>query len=531
MRNLLITATYSAMLWVSSGIGSTLQAQEVTNPQSSFLVREIRVVGATILSPEEISRITRPFENRPITLADLRQVANQITSIYQERNYITSRAIIPPDQNLQAGVVTIQVLEGTLERIEITRTPDSTEKLLNSYLRDRILLGADPPLNFTKLEEELQLLRNDPLISQLTATLFQGSQPNTSILRVTFREAPSLFARPFVDNYGNVSTGIIRTGITIQELNASRIGDVLTFNYTRGGTADGYGISYKYPVNPRGGTVAVNFSGSNNPFTFGNAPPLAIVTNSQILEFTYRQPLVRSIRQEFALSLGLALEGSFSSLNGVSFNFQNGVVDDGLSQSRVIKFGQDYLSRDEAGAWVFRSSFNLGIGGLGATIRENAPDGRFFTWIGQALRVQRIGGDRDSLVFLRVNAQLATDSLLSLNKFGLGGVPTVRGYRQNQLVGDNGVQASVEFQFPIAKDDRENAILKLHPFLEGGTVWNFSGLNPDPQALVSVGLGVSYQPLCNLNLRVDVGVPLVNANNPGTNLQDSGIHFSINGNF
>jgi hemolysin activation/secretion protein len=197
----------------------------------------------------------------------------------------------------------------------------------------------------------------------------------------------------------------------------------------------------------------------------------------------------------------------------------------------VIRFGQDYLTRDEAGAWALRSTFNLGIGALGATIRQNAADGRFFSWVGQVLRVQRIGGDRDSLAFLRFNFQLADRTLLSLNKFSVGGAQTVRGYRQNQNVGDNGIQASLELQFPIIKDDQENSIVKLHPFVEAGTVWNANGINPSPQTLFSLGLGATYQPIRNLIFRLDVGIPLINANNPGTNLQDSGIHFSINGNF
>ncbi len=530
MKNLLSLMVGSILGWLPFTITtvSELQAQQA---EVSFTLRRIEVVDSTILTPAEINQITAPFLNRSLTLAELRQLADQITNIYQQRNYITSRAFIPPDQNLLGGVVKIQVIEGTLERIDISRTPNSPNRLNDDYVRSRLELGAEPPLNFTRLEEELQLLRNDPLIADLKASLVSGSEPSKSILQVRFQEVPSFSANFSFDDYGNVSTGILRAGVVFQELNASGIGDCLSVNYTRSGTADGYGLSYTYPLNPRGGTLTYSFSGGYNPFTFGATPPLQILTTSQIHELTYRQPLVRKPQEEFALSLGFAFEGSFSSLNGVSFNFLDNIVGDGLSQSRVLRFVQDYLKRDTQGAWALRSTFNLGIGFLGATLRNNAADGRFFYWLGQVLRVQKIGGDRDSLAFLRLNFQFADSSLLSLNKFSVGGVQTVRGYRQNQNVGDNGIQASVELQFPILKDSDDNSLVKLHPFVEAGTVWNANGINPVPQTLVSIGLGATYQPIRNLIFRLDVGIPLVNANNPNTNLQDSGIHFSVSGSF
>lgn len=530
MQKLLSLTVGFILGWLPYAI-STAYELPAQPTEASFTLRRIEVVGSSILSPAEINQITAPFLNRSVTLTQLRQLADQITNIYQQRNYITSRAFIPPDQNLQGGVVRIQVIEGSLERIEVTRVPSSPTRLNDDYLRSRLELGAEPPLNFTRLEEELQLLRSDPLIAEIKASLALGSEPSKSVLQVRFQEAPSFSANFSFDDYGNVSTGILRAGVVFQELNASGIGNRLSVNYTRSGTGNGYGLSYTYPLNPRGGTLTYSFSGSYNPFTFGATPPLRILTTSQTHELTYRQPLTRTVREEFALSLGFAFESSFSSLDGVSFNFLDGTVGDGLSQARVLRLGQDYLRRDEQGAWALRSTFNLGIGFLGASIRDNTADGRFLSWVGQILRVQRIGEERHTLAFLRLNFQFADGALLSLNKFSIGGAQTVRGYRQNQNVGDNGIQGSVELQFPIVKDSDENPILKLLPFIDGGIVWNASGINPVPETLFSIGVGAVYQPIRNLIFRLDVGIPLVNVNNPTPNLQDAGIHFSINGTF
>jgi hemolysin activation/secretion protein len=283
-----------------------------------------------------------------------------------------------------------------------------------------------------------------------------------------------------------------------------------------------------------GGTLSFGASLGDSRVSQPEFANLNITTDSQIYDLSYRQPILRSPREEFALGVGLSFENSSSSIDGKSFNFQGSDPNntDGRSQSRVLRLTQEYINRDTTGAWAFRSAFSAGLNLLGATIRnDGSPDGRFLYWTGQALRVQRIGNDRDTLAFFRLNMQLTGDQLLSLNRFSVGGAQSIRGYRQNQNTGDAGIQGSVELQLPILRDEDGLAIVKLFPFVEAGTVWNNRNPNPSPQTLFSIGLGAQYQPFRNLTLRLDYGLPLVNANNPGTNLQDSGLYFSVNGNF
>ncbi len=507
------------------------QSAQISQNEVLIPIKRINVVGSTILTTSEVKLLTAPLENKSVSFNQLQEVADKITQIYQDRNYITSRAVLAP-QDIKDGVVTIQVREGALESVEVKRAGDVSGRLNDNYIRDRVLLAATTPLNFTSLEDTLQLLRSDPLISDIRANLTTGSQENQSVLQITFTEAQSLSIRPFVDSYGNVSTGIYRAGVNLQELNATGVGDSVFAGYTRSGSADVYQFNYLYPINPQGGTLGFNFSAGQNPVTESPFDTLNILTDSQTYELAYRQPLVRSPREEFAIGVSTAFENSSSSFGGRSFNFQNFKFDDGRSQARVLRLSQDYLNRDPNGAWALRSTFNLGLNVLGATIRDDgSPDGRFFYWLGQVLRVQRLGTDRDTLAFFRLNMQFAANPLLSLNRFSIGGPQSVRGYRQNQLTGDSGLQASVELQFPVVRDSEGAAIIKLLPFIEGGTVWNSSGTNSSPQSLIGLGLGATYQPIRNLILRLDYGVPLINVSNSGNNLQDSGLYFSVNANF
>jgi len=507
------------------------QADPISAP--AIAVKQIIVKGSTVFKDSDFTKITQSLVNQSVSLERLREAADQISQLYLDNNYITSRAILPVDQpQLNQGIVTIEILEGQLEKIEIKRTGDVQGRLADNYIRDRLALGVTKPLNFGKIEDELQLLRTNPLIAEIRATLTAGSGAGQSILQVIVTEAKSFSVGGSVDNYGNSSTGIYRAGINLQELNLFGIGDRLAFGYTRASNSDSFNGGYQFPVTASGGALDFNFSLGQNTIAEAPFDTLNIRTDAQTYELSFRQPIIRKPSEEFGLSIATAIEQSSSSLDGRSFNFQSGEFDDGRSQATVLRFGQDYLSRDQQGAWSLRSTFNLGLNILGSTIRQNSfPDGRFFYWAGQVLRVQRLGEDRDTLILFRLGAQLTGDNLLPINRYSVGGPFSVRGYRQNQSTGDSGVQASIEFQLPISRDDSGNSIFKLLPFVDAGTVWNSRGDNSNNQTLFGLGMGLLWQPTRQLNLRLDYGVPLNKVNNATNNLQDSGFYFSLGGNF
>jgi hemolysin activation/secretion protein len=480
-------------------------------------VREIIVTGNTVLPPEAIDALTEPLIGQSVSLVELQTLAEQITQLYLSDNYITSRAIVPTDQDINDGSIEVKIIEGKLEEIKVSRIDDADGRLRESYVRSRVGLGVTTPINFTQLEQELQLLKADPLIQDIRANLKAGSAEGLSILEVRYSEAKAYDIGVSFDNYGNSATGIYQGAISFQHINLTGIGDQIFGSYQRSGDANSYRASYQIPVSPKNGTLAFSYSSGVNPVTEAPIAPLNIQTDSAVYELTYRQPFVRTPREEFALRFGLAFEQSNSFLDGRSFNFQNLEFDDGKSESTVIRFGQDYIRRDPRGAWALRSTFNFGVDAFGATSRDNAPDGSFFSWNGQLLRVQRLGLDRDTLAIFRVGAQLTGDSLLPINRYSVGGPFSVRGYRQNQISGDSGIQGSVEFQFPIARDENGVSVLKLLPFIEAGTVWNSRFNNPDPQTLVGIGSGLLWQPGDIFTFRVDYGIPLVDIDNVSDN--------------
>ncbi len=131
-----------------------------------------------------------------------------------------------------------------------------------------------------------------------------------------------------------------------------------------------------------------------------------------------------------------------------------------------------------------------------------------------------------------LDLQLTPNSLLPSQQFVIGGVQTVRGYRQNARSGDNGVRFSIENQITVLRNEAGLATLLLSPFIDLGAVWNQSDnpnnlFLPRQRFLSSGGLGLLWQPIPNFNVRLDYGIPFVNLSDRGNNVQDSGFHFSV----
>lgn len=505
-------------------------APSPTSPSVPIPVTKIEVRGSTILKQAEIDAIMKPLEGRSVTLEELRQAADKITEIYLERGYITSRAVIP-QQTISGGLVQVQVIEGRLARIEVV----GTKRLNPSYVRSRVRLGAGMPLSTAKLEDQLRLLRVDPLFENVEASLRAGENEGESILIVRVTEANPFQANFSIDNYSPPSVGSERLGVNVRHRNITGRGDELAGAYYRSlGDSDVFDFSYRLPLNAMNGTLQLWAAPNRNSIVQAPFDEFDISGKSHLFELSYRQPLIRSPIQEFAVSIGFTYQWGRTFLAGEPFPFglgpgEEGTEDVGITSTSVIKIGQDYIRRDVQGAWALRSQFSIGTGLFDATTNQGStPDGQFLSWLGQIQRVQRLNDKH--LLIIQADLQLAADSLLPSQQFVIGGGQSLRGYRQNVRSGDNGFRFSIEDRITLERDAAGIPTLQIAPFFDMGTVWNASG-NPnqllDQKFLAGLGLGVIWEPIPRVNVRLDYGLPLINLSDRGQNAQDSGFYFSV----
>jgi hemolysin activation/secretion protein len=499
------------------------------NNPSEVYIKSIEVKGNSIFNNEN-NTIIQPYKNQNITNETLANISDQITQLYLNQSYITTRAIV---ENIVDDVAIIQVNEGQIEAIEI----EGASRLEN-YVRQRISLGTKTPLNSGNLEDQLRLLKTDPLIENIEASLKQGNSEKQSILVVKVTEANPFFATVGIDNYSPPSIGGTQMTLAAGYGNVLGLGDSFSVSYQPrledwAGTYN-LDLGYTIPLNAMNGTLQARVSIQENTVVEGDFQELDIRGESQYYELTYRQPLIRTPREEFALSLGMSYR------NGQTFTFQGptpfgiGPNSDGITRTNVISFGQDYVKRETLGAWALRSQFRLGVGlfDVITSNQGNDPDGYFLAWLGQIQRVQLL--NPDNLLIVQGDIQLSFDPLLPSEQFVIGGGQSVRGYRQNVRAGDNGFRFSIEDRITIVRNEERLPVFQVAPFFDMGSVWNVQGnpnFSPNQRFIAALGLGLIWQPIENLNMRIDYAPPLIDLIDRGNNIQDDGLYFNVKYNF
>ena len=497
---------------------STELNQPYSNYQDRFFVKDIQVTGSTVLQPEikELIKNSK-LKYRTATFADLVCLRSRITALYLQNGYVTSGAFLADNQDLSQGIVKIQVVEGELEDIQIK----GLNHLSENYVRSRLKIGATTPLNKQSLETALQLLILNPIIATVNAELTAGKRAGSNVLLLDIREADAFSTTLAVDNYRAPSIGEIQGSVNLTHNNLLGFGDRLSAQYDFTQGLDLYNFSYTIPWNSYDGTLGFSYDNGDSEIIEEQFRDFEIESETETISFNLRQPLLRSPNQEFTLSFGLDLRRRRTFLQGEPFAFPLG-GQDGQSNTTVLKFSQDWVNRNTKSVLAARSQFNLGIDAFDATISNTEPDGKFFAWQGQLQWVQQLSAR--NLMVARVGGQFTPNQLLSLEQFSLGGVNTVRGYQENQLITDSGILGSIEFRVPLTKNPNT---LQLTPFFDFGTGWNHEEPESDPATLASLGLGLNCSVASQLNLNLDYGIPLIAVDDEGDSIQEHGVHFSL----
>ena len=513
---------------------SPLPPTPPTPAESEFrpdLVGTIRVdrfefEGNTAFSDRELAEITKPFAGREITFAELIAAEAAVTQKYVAAGYINSGAVIPANQTFsrQGAVVKIQIVEGGLDEIQIT----GNRRLNSNYLRSRLEIATRRPLNRDRLLQALQILQLDPLIANISAELQAGSRPENSRLEVRVKEADSFQGEVFADNNRSPSVGSFRRGVRINQTNLLGLGDGLEVSYANTDGSNELNGSYTFPVNPRNGTIRLSAGATRTNVIEEPFDAAGIEGKSRTYELTYRQPIVEKPDRNLALGVTLSRQESNTFLLGERFALSAGANERGETRVSTVRFFQEYVQRSSSQVFAARSQFSLGTDFLGATANDSGPDSRFLAWRGQAQYVRLLAPE--TLLIVRSDIQLADRPLLSLEQIGIGGVASVRGYRQDLLLTDNGAIAIAEVRIPVWRVPKVKGLLQVAPFIDFGVGWNHSGekANPDSDKLLGAGVGLLWQMGDQFNLRLDYGIPLINAQSSDRTFQEKGIYFRIN---
>jgi hemolysin activation/secretion protein len=491
-------------------------------------VRHIKLVGNTIFSEADLKFLLKNYENRYLLFAELQELRHKLTRYYVNKGYLNSGAVIP-DQKVTDGVVEFHVIEGCLTTINIT----GNTRLNSDYIRKRIRLGADPPFNINHLKQQFSLLHQNRLIRRINGEFGPDLHLGEGRLNVKVEEASPYELGMKYSNSESPSVGSQHLELYGAHHNLSGRGDTLRFSYGVSEGADNYSAYYTLPVTAQDTGISLYYDKNNANIIEAPFDSIDIESNSETWGLRIRHPFYKTVNQEVALSLAVETRHSETFLLGEPFSFSPG-VEDGECDVTVLRFSQEWSLRRFTQVFAARSVFSLGINAMGATSHDLDPDGQFFAWLGQFQWAKRLKVPEKSQVIFRTDIQLSADPLLPLEKFSMGGSNSVRGYRENELVRDNGVFSSLEFRMPVFRmplsvigNTREDGWVQLAPFIDWGWSGNTDTTTPDPETISSAGIGIRWDPSSALHAEIYWAKALREMNYPDYDLQNDGIHFLL----
>jgi hemolysin activation/secretion protein len=498
---------------------SPAEGDGLLSGKTRIYIKKFRIVGNRIFSEADLSPVISPFEGREITSEELQSLQRDLTLYYVNRGYINSGAIIP-DQRVSDGIVTIQVTEGVISAIDVA----GTRYFRPDYIRNRLALAVGPPANINEIQQALQLLQQDPRIRRINAELSPGIAPGEGLLKVRVAEERPYRAVLSFANNQSPSVGSYRGEVFLSHMNLFGLGHVLEGKFGISSGSQDVGLSYSVPLTPRDTLLKVYYSNCANTVVEELFKPLDIESKTRTYGVAVIHPLYRTAARQFSLGIAGEIRRDATFLLGQPFSFTD--TNDNVTHDTVVRFSQEWVSRSQSQVLAARSVFSIGIDLFGATKNDTGADGRFFSWLGQMQLIRRLSESGVQMVF-RTDVQLAANSLLPMERFSVGGMNSVRGYRENQLVRDNGVVSSLELRFPVLRNSQGETIAQFAPFADTGWSWNTKKATPSPVNISGVGAGIRLAVARTVDFIVYGGYALNKVANSGHDLQDEGLHFQI----
>jgi hemolysin activation/secretion protein len=443
-------------------------------------ISSLDVVGARRVSAKQMSELQQEVAGHCIGTKEINALLRRITDIYVSKGYVTSRAYVPP-QDTKKGRLTIVVIEGTVERIDVepkgsasaaTAFPDMTGHVFN--LRDA--------------EQGIDQL-NRLSTNNAKLDIRPGSAPGSSVLVIMNSPQRRVTGSFSSDDTGTDATGLWQGTATLMADNPLRINDNLLVSHSRSiddpaGPAMSRATSVSYSIPYGWWTGSLSYSES------AYAAVVPGITRSFVTSGTSRNETLRFDRVGYRdQSRKLTFYADITRRDTENF-----VADQLIGASSRVLTLLDLsanLSITQGGAlWSFDAGLSRGVTWLGgfhdaSDLPGGAPHGEFLKMTAGAgvTRSFEPFGLRTQ-ISSNLSGQWSNDTLYASEQFAIAGPFAVRGFRDVRLFADRGLTWRNEVGFPFALGAGNLHPLSLRPFI-GSDFGRVLAHNDVPSAYLS----------------------------------------------
>lgn len=481
---------------------------EVIQLEPTLYVKEYRVVGARQLPSAAVEMAVYNYLGPGRSLADIESARAALESAYKDAGYQTVSVSVP-EQRGARGVIVLKVEEAPVGRLRVVGSRFFDIEKIKA--RAKSLQEGTVP-NFNDVQRDIVAL-NQKADLRVTPEFKPGALPGTVDVDLVVQDKFPFHARIELNNRYSANTEPLRLDLSARYENLWHLGHTI-------------GAAFQIaPQDPENATV---FSG------YYTAPVPGVDWLSVMAQGIRQNSNVSTLGGSAVAGNGYIIGGRllFDLPGRVGF-FQNASFGvDYKNFAQDISFG-DEVSNAPIEYWPFIASYNafwLGTGydvtldaavtfhfrGMGSN--EVEFDNRRFDATGNFIYLRgTLGHTRDLpygfQVYGQVQGQATNNSLVDSEQFAAGGLNTVRGYLEGEVLGDSGVVGSAELRTPslLSWLKRSDTEARIFGFVEGGATYINNPLpeQTDQFSLWSVGVGGSLKVLGWFNGEIVMGIPQI----------------------
>jgi len=400
------------------------------------LVQSLHVSGETLFPEAELIAVAGFRPGSQLDLRDLREMAARISDFYNRRGYFVAQAYLPA-QDIEAGAVTIVVIEGHYGKVGLNNHTNLSDHLAHSILGG---LDSGDVVAGGPLERRLLILSDIPGVL-VKSTLSPGAEVGTSDLTVDLTPGPRFSGSIDADNGGDPNTGAWRLGGTLNINDPTGHGDLITLRALSSFDGLDYGrAAYQFQV--QDATIGVSYAALDYRL-HGDFSALRASGTAQVASAYASYPVVRSYDNNLVALTDFDYR-TYRDKEDAIF-----LVTDKDEYALLVGISGDHHDTLGGGGW---DQFSLGytFGDLdirtpaarlidAATARAQGDYGKLSYSVS---RLQTVWGPVS--VYGLIRGQVASKNLDISEKMELGGAYAVRAYAEGAIYADDGYVATIE---------------------------------------------------------------------------------------
>jgi hemolysin activation/secretion protein len=477
---------------------------------STIQVERFEFQGNTHFSDEALRHHLRLFAGRRLSLYNLFEAADAVTELYQREGWTLASAVVPA-QRVDSGTVVLEIVEGSIGRVEI----EGLHRYRPALLEARIDARAGDTLRTDTLEADMLRIKRLPGLDA-RAVLRPGSEYGSTdvVLRVQETAASAML---FTDNYGRENVGEIRGGFSGTLNNPLRLGDefqVLAMQ-SQGALLRYGSVGYSLPIHRSNLRAFASYAEAR--FEVGSGPFAGFIDGkNKVLRAGLEMPLWQDTRGGVDGYLAVKDVSADTDQFGLSTRGTDiTLLETGATYTRSLPNG----ARSRV-ALNLSSNFRKQSEAALLAGSEPGKHQRFRMGV-DAQHRQPLGG---FALTGRLSGVLSPDRLVDTELFYIGGPDSVRGYPSAEARGDYGVVGALVLSHAFRVGP---TVLDPRIFIDGGRVWRQGDVpGEDAVSLSSAGVGLDVYLMRRANLRVDLARPLDSDRDQISDGRDSGRVFA-----